>query len=77
MTHSQKDDLAQAMKEVLASIKRGRCQGCLEPMPFPISKYCYLCDPCNGKPLGGNYGPYKDDTSPAWDNAVRALEECA
>lgn len=25
---------------------------------------------------GSSYGPYKDDTSPGWENMIRALEEC-
>lgn len=31
----------------------------------------------NGHPGGvGPYGPNKDDTSPTWDNIVRAYEDC-
>ena len=36
-----------------------------------------LCNECNPyhKPPPGRYGPHKDDTSPGWENTVRALDE--
>jgi len=36
--------------------------------------YCTFCLDSH-KPPAGHYGPYKDDTSPGWENAVRALED--
>ena len=36
-----------------------------------------ICNACNPEhqPPAVHYGPYKDDTSPGWENSVRAYEE--
>ena len=59
---------------------RDYCVSCGEPIRVirlyddngaPLS---HECNQCGHRPPPGHYGP-TDDTSPAWDNAVRALED--
>lgn len=66
--------VAIALDEVVRDFRLRRCLGCWEKIPFKTAKYCYLCDPEQGNPTAGGYGPY-DDTSPGWDNMIRAMED--
>ncbi|MFH0982791.1 MAG: hypothetical protein V2A79_14805 [Planctomycetota bacterium] len=57
---------------------RAYCTICHEPIRVPKDDLCgpHYCSRCDGHlHMGGGGGGGTDDTSPSWDNAVRAMEE--